>query len=136
MLPDNRLSKFLDPGLRSLYSVPRFHERHCRVQNCMDYSVTHLFNFTPTSRKWWRALKGLMPCRAIQANRHVGEWDGCLVCQYGGEDIKHIMFTCDRARKVWQSLGIRWSLCCAYCWLVYLVGASAIRTWRIDPTSL
>jgi hypothetical protein len=27
----------------------------------------------------WRALKGLLPCRAILANRHVGE-GGCPVC--------------------------------------------------------
>jgi hypothetical protein len=54
---------------------------------------------------WW-ALKGLMPCRAILANRHVGESGGCPVCQHGAEDIKHMMFTCDRARVVWRSLGI------------------------------
>ena len=52
------------------------------------------------------ALKGLIPCRAIFANRHVVEAGGCPGCQNGAEDIKHMLFTCDRAREVWRSLGI------------------------------
>jgi hypothetical protein len=54
----------------------------------------------------WRALKGLLPCRAILANRHVGDVGGCPICQNGAEDIKHMIFTCDRAKQVWCSLGI------------------------------
>ena len=54
----------------------------------------------------WRALKGLLPCRAILANRHVGDSGGCPVCQSGAEDITHMIFTCERAKKVWRSLGI------------------------------
>jgi hypothetical protein len=54
----------------------------------------------------WRALKGLLPCRAILANRHVGDAGGCPICQNGAEDIKHMIFTCDRAKQVWCSLGI------------------------------
>jgi hypothetical protein len=55
----------------------------------------------------WRALKGLIPCRAILANRHVGNSGNCPVCMHGAEDIKHLLFTCDRARDVWQALGVR-----------------------------
>jgi hypothetical protein len=54
----------------------------------------------------WRALRGLMPCRAILANRHIGTQGGCQVCQNGAEDVKHLIFTCDRARAVWRSIGI------------------------------
>lgn len=54
----------------------------------------------------WRALKGLVPCRAILANRHVGDSGGCPVCQNGPEDIKHMIFTCARAKQVWNSLGV------------------------------
>jgi hypothetical protein len=28
------------------------------------------------------------------------------VCHNGAEDIKHIIFTCDRAKAVWNSIGI------------------------------
>lgn len=46
-----------------------------------------------------------MPCRAILTNRHVGDSRGCPVCQNGAEDIKHLVFTRDRAREIWRSLG-------------------------------
>lgn len=56
----------------------------------------------------WRALRGVMPCKAILANRHVIPEGGCPVCHNGAEDIKHLIFTCDRARagmEVDRSLG-------------------------------
>jgi hypothetical protein len=64
---------------------------------------------TPTKIKifGWRAIKGLLPCRAILANRHIGDSGGCLVCQAGAKDIKHMIFTCERARQVWRSLRIK-----------------------------
>jgi hypothetical protein len=51
--------------------------------------------------------------RAILANRHIGESGGCPVCPNGAEDIKHIMFTCDRAKEVWKELGCWEKLCSA-----------------------
>jgi hypothetical protein len=54
----------------------------------------------------WRALRGLMSCNAILANRHIIPDGGCPVCHNGAEDIKHLMFMCDRARAVWRSIGI------------------------------
>ena len=54
----------------------------------------------------WRALHGLIPCRAILANRHISNVSGCPVCQNGAEDIRHIIFTCNRARAVWRSVGV------------------------------
>ena len=54
----------------------------------------------------WRALLGLIPCRAILANRHISNVSGCPVCQNAMEDIRHIIFTCDRARAIWRSLGM------------------------------
>jgi hypothetical protein len=49
----------------------------------------------------WRALKGLIPCRVVLANRHVGGTGGCPICNRGAEDIKH-----KRAKEVWKELGI------------------------------
>lgn len=54
----------------------------------------------------WRAIKELMPCNAILANRHIIPNGGCPVCQNGAENIKHVFFTCDRAKAVWRSIGI------------------------------
>ena len=54
----------------------------------------------------WRALNGLLPCKAILANRHISPTGGCPVCNNGAEDIKHMIFLCDRARLVWNSMGI------------------------------
>jgi hypothetical protein len=31
----------------------------------------------------------------------------CLVCAQGAEDVKHLIFTCNRARDVWESLGLK-----------------------------
>ena len=52
----------------------------------------------------WRALRGLMP--SILANRHIIPNGGCPVCHNGVEDIKHMIFSCDRARAVWNSIGV------------------------------
>ena len=37
---------------------------------------------------------------------YVGDAGGCPLCQNGAEDIKHMIFTCDRAKQVWRSLGV------------------------------
>jgi hypothetical protein len=55
----------------------------------------------------WRALHGALPGRAILANRHVMVSGQCPIYQAGAEDIRHIMFTCGRARAVWKALGLR-----------------------------
>lgn len=56
----------------------------------------------------WRILNGLIPCKGILLNRHVVDSVECPLCQSGVEDIKHMMFTCNRAKAVWSSLGV-WS---------------------------
>ena len=43
---------------------------------------------------------------AVLANRHISNIGGCPVCKNGAEDIKHVIFTCDRAKVVWSSLGV------------------------------
>lgn len=48
----------------------------------------------------------MLPCKGILANKHIGNTSGCPVCQRGCEDIKHMMFTCERARNVWTALGV------------------------------
>ena len=40
------------------------------------------------------------------ANRHIGNTSGCPVCNAGCEDIKHILFSCDKAKGVWKILGV------------------------------
>lgn len=53
-----------------------------------------------------RALHGLLACRAILANRHITPTGGCPVCHNGVEDIKHMIFSCDRAKAVWNLIGV------------------------------
>lgn len=54
----------------------------------------------------WKALRGTVPGYAILAARHIPVSPQCPVCKSGAENIKHLLFTCDRAHKVWKSLGI------------------------------
>ena len=44
--------------------------------------------------------------RGVLANRHIGNTSGCPVCNAGCEDIKHILFSCDKAKGVWKILGV------------------------------
>ena len=55
---------------------------------------------------WVAGSQRALPCRVVLANRHVGGSVGCLVCNNGAEDVKHMLFTCDRAREVWNEHGI------------------------------
>jgi ribonuclease HI len=54
----------------------------------------------------WKALHGTLPCRAILANRHIKTSGQCPVCSSGAEDIRHALFTCERAAAVWKALGL------------------------------
>jgi hypothetical protein len=54
----------------------------------------------------WRSLNGLIPCKGILFNRHVIDNAACPLCQTSSEDIKHMMFTCGRAKSIWNFLGI------------------------------
>jgi hypothetical protein len=54
----------------------------------------------------WKALHGTLPCRAILADRHMKVSAQCPVCSHGAEDVRHALFTCDRAKKVWRALGL------------------------------
>jgi hypothetical protein len=40
------------------------------------------------------------------ANRHIIPNGGCPICNGGAEDVKHIIFSCDRAKAVWKSIGM------------------------------
>jgi hypothetical protein len=52
----------------------------------------------------WRALHGILPLKSILANRHVGTIGECPVCHSGPDDVLHLVFTCQAAREIWQSL--------------------------------
>ena len=54
----------------------------------------------------WKALHGTVPGLAVLAGRHIKTSAQCPICKQGPEDIKHLMFTCVRARQVWKSLGV------------------------------
>jgi hypothetical protein len=54
----------------------------------------------------WRALQGAIQCKGILANRHIENSSSCPTCHDGYEDIKHLVFTCTRARDIWQQLGV------------------------------
>jgi hypothetical protein len=43
---------------------------------------------------------------AVLANRHISNIGRCPVCKNGAEDIKHVIFTFDRAKAMWSSLGV------------------------------
>jgi hypothetical protein len=44
---------------------------------------------------------------AILANRHVKVSPQCPVCKNGPKDIHHILFGCQRAKEVWEELGMK-----------------------------
>jgi len=54
----------------------------------------------------WRVMHGLIPCHGILANRDIGNVGSCPVCQEGCEDIKHMLFSCNRAKEIWDRLGL------------------------------
>jgi hypothetical protein len=54
----------------------------------------------------WRALHGVVPGRSILADRHIKVQPQCPVCYVGPEDIRHLLFTCLRAREIWSNLGL------------------------------
>jgi len=54
----------------------------------------------------WRVLKGFVPCKGILFNRHIADDADCPMCQSRMEDLKHMMFLCDRARTIWDQLGV------------------------------
>ena len=54
----------------------------------------------------WRFLHGLIPCKGILANWHIENNSSCPACHEGCEDIKHLLFTCRRAKEIWRILGI------------------------------
>ena len=54
----------------------------------------------------WRALHGCIPCFAILVNKHITNIVNCPVCKTEAEDIRHILFSCSRAREVWSALDV------------------------------
>ena len=54
----------------------------------------------------WKVLHGTIPGLAILADRHIKTPSQCPICKQGPEDIKHLMFSCVRARQVWTALGL------------------------------
>ena len=55
----------------------------------------------------WKALHGIIPGMSVLANRHIPVSGLYPMCKRGAENLKRLMFTCDRAKEVWLSLGLR-----------------------------
>jgi hypothetical protein len=53
-----------------------------------------------------RIMQETLPCRVVLANRHMRVSPQCPLCLIGAEDIKHLLFECQRARQVWDHLGL------------------------------
>jgi hypothetical protein len=51
-------------------------------------------------------VKERIPCRVVLANRHVPVSGQCPLCEVGAEDIKHVLFQCNRAKTIWCQLGL------------------------------
>jgi hypothetical protein len=54
----------------------------------------------------WRALHGILPLKSILYNQHIGTTGGCPICNQGPEDNNHLLFQCEAAQNLWQSLGL------------------------------
>jgi hypothetical protein len=50
----------------------------------------------------WRIMQETLPCRSVLANRHVPVSAQCPQCK----DVKHLLFQCTRAKKIWEQLGL------------------------------
>uniref|UniRef100_A0A8R7V853 Reverse transcriptase zinc-binding domain-containing protein n=1 Tax=Triticum urartu TaxID=4572 RepID=A0A8R7V853_TRIUA len=51
----------------------------------------------------------------ILSNRHIKVNPQCPVCKSGPEDIRHLIFTCTRAKEVWGKLGLLEDINLALC---------------------
>uniref|UniRef100_A0A8R7PLG1 Reverse transcriptase zinc-binding domain-containing protein n=1 Tax=Triticum urartu TaxID=4572 RepID=A0A8R7PLG1_TRIUA len=54
----------------------------------------------------WKALHGTVSGKAVLAARYIPVSLQCPVCSTGLEDICHLLFTCPRARCIWEALGL------------------------------
>jgi hypothetical protein len=54
----------------------------------------------------WRSLHGILPLKFILYNHHIGTTGGCPICNQGPEDVSHLLFQCEAAKGIWESLGI------------------------------
>nr|XP_020200228.1 uncharacterized protein LOC109786057 [Aegilops tauschii subsp. strangulata] len=54
----------------------------------------------------WRALRGVILGMGVLAHRHIKVSPQCPICREWVADIRHLLFTCSRARKVWKALGL------------------------------
>jgi ribonuclease HI len=54
----------------------------------------------------WRALHGILPLKSILINRHIGDSGECPICHLDAEDILHLLFKCEPAKAIWESMGL------------------------------
>ncbi|PNT74375.1 hypothetical protein BRADI_1g13505v3 [Brachypodium distachyon] len=54
----------------------------------------------------WRSLLGAIPCFGVLANRNMQNFSQCPICQVDCESIGHVFFKCQRAKQIWEHLGL------------------------------
>ena len=54
----------------------------------------------------WRTLHRTLLCRGRLANRHMKVSPICPSCSNGLEDTKYMLFACQKAKEVWERLGL------------------------------
>lgn len=55
----------------------------------------------------WTALKGVIPCKGILANRHIITSSLCPLCTMECESNDHALFQCPRVAEIWEHLRMR-----------------------------
>ncbi|XP_044432363.1 uncharacterized protein [Triticum aestivum] len=58
----------------------------------------------------WRVLHGTIPCYCTLSDRHLSTPVICPVCGNEPEDLRHMLFACERAKAVWKELGLETSI--------------------------
>ena len=63
-------------------------------------------NYIGLIKKEWRALGGIVPLKSILSNKHLPVSGVCPVCKNGPEDVRHLLFQCVLAKRLWTDLGL------------------------------
>lgn len=58
----------------------------------------------------WRALHEIITCYCTLANMHIKTPVTCPMCKVDPEDLKHMLFICERAKEVWKELSLEASV--------------------------
>ena len=90
-----------------IFSVRSAYYKQWEVSYVGEANEANLLGGTAPHPVWKKLLSLKVPGKVkILANRHIGHISQCPICRLAAEDIKHAIFSCERAKAVWSSLGI------------------------------